>query len=127
MCCRLPAANTMRDFWKSAGLHLLRSGAEGWLEVTPDFLRAYMTRPELHPIETSCAHEVRLHEDLVSDPYLAVDPQRLSQLGDSDAIDNYQAVLAFRDLLVAAGTIEGAYLRLAHGRVTGIPPVFMDQ
>ena len=44
---------TKREFWKSAGMHLLERGAEGWLHVTPDFLRAYYTRPEVHPIDTT--------------------------------------------------------------------------
>ena len=43
-----------RDFWKSAGMHLLERGPEGWLQVTPSFLRAYYTRPEMHPIDGSC-------------------------------------------------------------------------
>ena len=41
----------MRDFWKSAGMHLCTVNRNGWLDVTPDFLRAYYTRPEVHPVE----------------------------------------------------------------------------
>ena len=95
-----------RDFWKSAGMHLLTVGREGWLGVTPDFIRAYLTRPEVHPIEGSCAAEIALHEELMADPALAVPAERLATLADPDAIDNYRAVLAFRDHLLAAGTIE---------------------
>lgn len=117
----------MRDFWKSAGFHLVEVGPEGWLKVTPQLLLAYYTRPEVHPIETSCEEEIRLHEELLADPFMAVDENRLARLADPDAADNYRVVLAFRELLVSAGTIEGAYLRLARsGRVT-IPPVFVDQ
>ena len=65
-----------REFWKSAGLHLLETGPQGWLEVTPDFLRAYYTRPEVHPIETSCAAEIELHEALMAEPFLEVPPAR---------------------------------------------------
>jgi hypothetical protein len=36
-------------------------------------------------------------------------------------------VLAFRDVLMGAGTIEGAYLRLVRQPKIAIPPVFMDQ
>lgn len=117
----------MRDFWKSAGLHLAEIGPEGWLKVTPQLLLAYWTRPEIHPIETSCIEEIRLHEDLLADPFMPVDERRLARLADPDAIDNYRAVLSFRELLTAAGTIEGAYLRIARASKISIPPVFVDQ
>jgi hypothetical protein len=115
------------DFWKSAGIHLLERGPEGWLQVTPSFLRAYYTRPEMHPIEESCAAEVRLHEELMADPLRPVEPARLAALADTEAAENYRVVLAYRDLLVRAGTIEGAYLRLMRQASIPIPPVFIDQ
>lgn len=118
---------TKREFWKSAGMHLLERGAEGWLHVTPDFLRAYYTRPEVHPIDTSCAAEVRLHDDLMADPFRPVDAPRLAALADAEAAESYRLVLAFRDVLMGAGTIEGAYLRLVRQAKIAIPPVFMDQ
>jgi hypothetical protein len=118
---------TKREFWKSAGMHLLERGAEGWLTVTPDFLRAYYTRPEVHPIDTSCAAEVQLHDELMADPFRPVDVPRLATLTDTEAAENYRLVLAFRDLLMGAGTIEGAYLRLVRQAKIAIPPVFMDQ
>jgi hypothetical protein len=116
-----------RDFWKSAGLHLLERGPEGWLQVTPSFLRAYYTRPEMHPIEDSCDAEVRLHEELMADPLRPVEPTRLAALADPEAADNYRVVLAYRDLLMRAGTIEGTYLRLMRQASIPIPPVFVDQ
>lgn len=115
-----------RSFWKSAGMHLLRGGPSGWLEVTPDFLRAYYTRPEIHPIETSCAEEVRLHEELMVDPFRHVAPARLDRLADLDAAENYRAVLTLRELLQETGTIEGAYLALIRGQ-RALPSVFIDQ
>lgn len=117
----------MRDFWKSAGLHLVEIGPQGWLKVTPQLLLAYWTRPEVHPIETSCAEEVRLHEELLADPFMPVDEARLAKLADPDAADNYRAVLAFRELLSEAGTVEGAYLKTALASRISIPPVFIDQ
>ena len=50
---------TKRDFWKSAGLRLLEVNDDGWLNVTPEFLRAYYSRPEVHPVEESCDAELR--------------------------------------------------------------------
>jgi hypothetical protein len=116
-----------REFWKSAGMHLLERGPEGWLAVTPQFLRAYYTRPEVHPIDTSCDAEVRLHEDLMADPLRPVEPARLDAIADQEAADNYRLVLDYRDTLMRAGTIEGAYLRLMRQASIAIPPVFIDQ
>jgi len=118
---------TKRDFWKSAGAHLLERDAEGWLKVTPSFLRAYYTRPEVHPIDTSCEQEVRLHEELMADPLRPVEEAQIAALADTEAADNYRVVLGYRDLLVRAGTIEGAYLRMMRQSSVAIPPVFIDQ
>ena len=55
----------LRPIWKSAGLHLTHRLDNGWLAVSPDFLRAYYTRPEIHPIDESCDNEHRLFEMLL--------------------------------------------------------------
>lgn len=115
------------DFWKSAGLHLLEIDDSGWLKVTPDFIRAYLTRPEIHPVEESCAAEVALHEALLESPGMPVTEDRLASLADGDAADNYRMLLAFRHHLLAAGTIEGAYLRLLRQPQSPPPPMFLDQ
>ena len=115
------------EVWKSAGLHLLSRNANGWLTVTPDFLRAYLSRPEIHPIDTSCETEIALFDALMADPRANVSAEQLAGLADQDAADNYRVVLGFRDLLVKAGTIEGAYLTLMGGQDIAMPPVFIDQ
>ncbi len=117
----------MTDFWKSAGLHLVTRDPEGWLHVTPDFLRAYFTRPEIHPVEESCAAEIALFERLMADPFAAVAPSELDGLADGDTADNYRVLLRFRDHLAAHGTIEAAYSALFTGGAIAIPPVFIDQ
>jgi hypothetical protein len=116
-----------REFWKSAGLHLLERRENGWLGVTPEFLRAYFTRPEVHPIETSCDEELRLFDELMADLALPVDPARLARLADADAAANYRMVLAFRDALLEAGSIEAAYLALVRKPANDLPPVFLEQ
>jgi Family of unknown function (DUF6352) len=115
------------EFWKSAGQHLLGRSPEGWLTVTPAFIRAYWVRPEVEPIDTSCPNEIAAHEALLADPLRPVSDAALDSFADPDAANNYRAVLAFRDVLVAAGTIEGAYLRLIRADDIIIPPVFIDQ
>lgn len=116
-----------RDFWKSAGMHLCTVNKHGWLDVTPDLLRAYYTRPEVHPVEESCAAEHALFESLMEDPFRAVPESEIDAIADEDAADNYRVVLRFRDYLAAAGTIEGAYLAIMRGGSIDVPPVFIDQ
>lgn len=120
-------SKTMNDFWKSAGMHLVKVGENGWLTVTPDFMRAYYTRPEVHPIDTSCAEETKLFEDLMADPFLEVREDRLKRIADEDAAYNYKVVLDFRAQLADAETIEGAYLNMMRSQKLNTPPVFIDQ
>lgn len=108
-------------------MHLLTSDDSGWLRVTPDFIRAYLTRPEIHPVEESCAAEVALHEALLESPAMPVSETQMEAIADADVADNYRVFVAFRDQLLAAGTIEGAYLRLVRRPAGRVPPMFIDQ
>ena len=54
----------MTDFWRSCGYSLLERGADWRLSVTDDYLRAYFARPELAPVEESCAGERHAERDL---------------------------------------------------------------
>jgi len=118
---------TARDFWRSAGLHLTAPDAQGRLAVTPDYLRAYYLRPEIHPIEESCDAERALFDALMEEPFRPVSEGELEALTDSDAADNYRAVLRFRAHLAQAETVEGAYLSLFSGAQVSVPPLFLDQ
>jgi hypothetical protein len=115
------------DFWRASGHHLLETDADGWLRVSDDFLRAYFLRPELVPVEQSCAEELRLHQELVEQPRLEVTANRLERLADPDARDNYRTMLRFREGLLARPTLEAAYLDLVRGGIEGVPPLFLDQ
>ncbi len=119
--------NPPREFWKSAGFHLTHRDADGCLAVTPDFLRAYYTRPEIHPIEESCDAEHLLFERLMEDPFLPVDEADVAAIRSRDAADNYRLVLGYRDALVAAGSLEAGYVSLFRAGAITIPPVFIDQ
>ena len=117
----------MDDFWRSSGFHLLERDGDGNMAVTDGFLRAYLRRPEMEPVAESCEAEIALHKDLLANPRLAVEAGRIGALADADARENYEVVLAFRDLLLEAGTVEGCYLNLFRkGRVT-VPPLFIHQ
>jgi hypothetical protein len=115
----------MTDFWRGCGFHLLaRTGAR--LTVTDDYLRAYYARPELAPVAASCAAEQALHAALMEQPRLAVDDQRIAQMRDEDARENYRVMLRFRDQLLAAPSLEAFYAGLFK-RDVAVPPLFIDQ
>jgi hypothetical protein len=117
----------MPDFWRTSGYHLVRADADGRLCLTDDFLRAYLLRPEMVPVEESCRAEAALHEALMAEPRLPVPDERLAALADPDARDNYRTVLRFRDRLLAAPSLEAAYLDLVRPGSAGLPPLFLDQ
>ena len=121
------ATNPPGDFWKSAGFHLTRRDENGFLAVTPDFLRAYYTRPEIHPIEESCDAEHLLFERLMEDPFRPVEEAEIAVIESEDAAANYRLLLGYRDTLVAAGSLEAAYVSLFRAGAISIPPVFIDQ
>ncbi|MDJ0931415.1 DUF6352 family protein [Breoghania sp.] len=80
----------MPDFWKSADAHLTERTENGWLAVTDDYLRAYYTRPELHPVEGFCAGEHTLFEKLMAAPRVEVDASEIEAIIDEDAADSYR-------------------------------------
>lgn len=115
-----------RDFWKSAGMHLLERDAQGWLTVTDNFLRAYYTRPEIHPVEESCPAEHALFERLMATPKAKVSDTDIAAIVDTDTQENYRFILNYRDHLCQHGTLEAAYLGL-FDKGPALPPVFLDQ
>lgn len=116
----------MPDFWRASGYGLLERRADGRLGVSDDFLRAYFLRPEIRPVEESGPHERALHASLLDSPRQAVLESDLQAVEDSDARENYRILLAFRDRLTAAETIEDAYLGLFL-KPAPVPGLFIDQ
>lgn len=117
----------MRNFWSASGHILLDRDGEGRLLVTDEFLKAYLARPELLPPAEACASERALHARLLHTPRALVDPSEIAALADADARDNWRLMLAFRDRLLAAPSLEAAYLALIRDGVGGLPPLFLDQ
>ena len=116
----------MPDYWASSGYRLLTCGADGRLTLTDDFLRSTLVRPELAPVQDSCAAELALHDRLLRAPRAAVDEAELAQLADPDARDNYAIWRRFRARLAAAPSIEAAYVALFRDGVD-VPPLLVDQ
>ncbi|MDQ4061773.1 MAG: DUF6352 family protein [Pseudomonadota bacterium] len=117
----------MREFWVSSGHHLTPRTEGGGLAVTDELLLAYLARPELAPPPEACAAERALHASLLREPRRPVLPTEVEALADPDARDNWQVLLAFRERLLAAPTVEAAYLGLVRGGAAGVPPIFLNQ
>ena len=117
----------MPDFWLESGYRLLDRNDDGHLLVTDDFLRAYLMRAELEPVEDSCEPERTLHEQLMQDPKLPVAPLQISAMGDADVRENYTVFLEFREKLLAARTLENCYLSLFKEHSVTVPPIFISQ
>lgn len=115
-----------QDFWRDSGFHLLDRDRAGRLVVTDDFLRAYLLRPEVRPVDESGPRERALHQRLLDDPRGAVGADELAAIEDADARFNYRVLLEFRARLLAADTVEGCYSAIFDGEVT-VPPLFIDQ
>jgi hypothetical protein len=98
----------------------------GWLEPTDDRLRVFLALPELALVPESCPAETSLHEALLAAPSRAVSDAELDAIDDADARTNYAVFLAFRDALLAAGTLESYYLRLMRSERITVPPLFVD-
>src|SRR5947208_9751273 len=111
----------MPDFWPSCGYRFLVVGSDGRLTLTDDFLRAHLLRPELAPIPESSAAELALHDALLAAPRRDVSDEEIDAIDDADAHDNYRIWLRLRKRLLAASSIEGAYVGLFGGDVD-VPP-----
>ena len=116
----------MQDFWPASGFTHLERAASGWLRPTEAYLRTFLALPELELVDESCDREIALHEALLAAPVRAVAPAELDALHDADARSNYRQFLAFRDALLAAGTLEAYYLGLMRGGRIATPPQFID-
>jgi hypothetical protein len=114
------------ELWPNSGHALLQPQANGWLGVTDDYLRALWQRPEVAPVDESCDLERALHAALLATPGCDVSDAEIDALADPDARENYRVVLAFRDQLVEAGSVEASYLTLFRAGDVRTPPVFID-
>lgn len=116
----------MREYWVASGHHLTRLTATGWMEVTDELLLAWLARPEVLPPDDACAAERALHARLMAEPRAPVAATDIAAMADADARENWSFLIRLRDALIAAGTIEGAYLALVR-RGEKLPLVFFDQ
>ena len=117
----------MREFWVASGHHLTRRGDHGGLVATPELIMAYLARPELMPPADACEAERGLHARLLNDPLRPVSKEDIAALADADARENWTFMMAFRDRLIAAPSLESVYVTLARNGAGDLPPIFMSQ
>jgi hypothetical protein len=117
----------MADYWPSCGYRALAADADHRLVVTAEFLRSFLRRPELAAVSESCPAELRLHDRLLAEPYAEFCDADIAALADPDARHNYRVWRRFRDRLLAAPTLEGAYTALFTGEGVDVPPQFVHQ
>jgi hypothetical protein len=115
------------EFWVSSGHLLLQRNDAGHLGITDEFLKAFYARPEVLPPPEACGAERSLHARLMIAPADPVDPAEIAAMQDLDARENWQMLIGFRDLLMAAETVEEAYLRLVRNGMGRTPPLFVNQ
>ena len=117
----------MTDFWISCGHHLLDRQPGGGLLLTDDFLKVYLARPELIPPPEACVVEKTLYGALLADPRLPISPSDSAAIADAVARENWQVLIAFRDLLLRHKTLEGAYAELMRAGPGKTPLLFVNQ
>jgi hypothetical protein len=116
----------VRDFWLSCGHHLLDRDEGGGLLLTDDFLKAYLARRELAPPAEACAVERKLHAALLADARKPISSAEIDAIAEPDARENWQVMLAFRDLLASHRTLEAAYVDIVR-RGLKVPHLFLNQ
>ena len=118
----------MTDFWLESGYKLLDKTVDGHLAVTDDFLRAYLMRPEMEPVDESCDVERHLHARLLENPKDEVAIADIAAMADADIRENYQVMIGFRNHLVTSGSLENGYLKFFKNKSSiQIPPLFLNQ
>jgi hypothetical protein len=116
----------MREFWVASGHQLTRLDAQGRMRVTDELLLAWLARPEVLPPEEACEAERALHGRLMRAPRDPVSEADIAAMADPDAQENWHFLIALRDRLLAAGTIEEGYLAIIREGLR-LPVVFYDQ
>lgn len=115
-----------RDFWLSCGHHLLDRDATGKLLVTDEFLKAYFARPELMPPAEACSAERGLHNAQLQDPRQPIAVSRIAAIADTDARENWQVMIAWRDHLAKHRSLDDAYLDIVRCNIR-FPHIFIGQ
>ena len=116
----------MKEFWVSSGHHLTRRQDDGSLAISDELLLALYARPEVLPPDDACDAEKALHRALMEEPRRPVVAAEMAALADPDARENWSFLIAFRDTLIAAGSVEAAWRTIIEQQMN-VPPLFLNQ
>jgi hypothetical protein len=114
------------NLWPASGASWLTADAQGWLQPTADYFKAWLARPELELVAESCRAEQALHHALCADPLRTVSDAEVQALQDRDVQDNYRHFLALRKGLLQAGSLQAWLLALWRSGNRGTPPLFIS-
>ena len=117
----------MTNFWSYSAYKTLTVGSDKQLLVTDDFLRTYLSRPELKLVPESCDVERALHQRLNTNPRAVISDAEITGMKDPDIQVNYQVWLRYRAKLLAASSLENFYMSLFKGDGVDVPPLFISQ
>lgn len=117
----------MTNFWPHSAYKTLTVGSDKQLQVTDDFLRTYLLRPELNLVPESCDVERALHQRLNANPRAVISDEEIAGMADPDIQVNYQVWLRYRAKLLAASSLENFYMSLFKGDGVDVPPLFISQ
>ena len=117
----------MTNFWSHSAYKTLAVGLDKQLQVTDDFLRTYLLRPELNLVPESCDVERVLHQRLNANPRAVISDEEIAGMADPDIQVNYQVWLRYRAKLLAASSLENFYMSLFKGDGVDVPPLFISQ
>jgi hypothetical protein len=117
----------MPKYWAHCGFDTLSINSDHHLVVTDDFLRTYLSRPELTLVPESCAQERAIHQRLLNDPRAVISDEDLKRIADEDIQANYAIWFRYRAKLLAANSLESFYMSLFQGEGVDVPPLFVSQ
>lgn len=117
----------MPNYWARSGFDTLTVSPDNQLLLTDDFLRTYLSRPELALVPESCPKERAIHQRLLNNPRELIAQDEIEQMADVDIQANYAIWFRYRSKLLAATSLESFYMSLFEGEGVDVPPLFVAQ
>ena len=117
----------MKNIWNTSGHSLLlnKNSKDKSLELSSQFLKSYLTRPELALSNESCEGEVKLHNDFKKKPLDSIKSIKNYNIKDKDTVYNWEAFKIFCDHLKRNSyKVIPSYINAF--KYNNIAPLFID-
>jgi hypothetical protein len=79
------------------------------------------------PPDDACIVERAIYQKVARNPRAPISALEIGDMADRDARENWRHLIGFRDALLAAPTLEAAYLGLIRAAKVTTPPLFLNQ